>query len=279
MADLWLPVLFTLLLWWASTGLILHLDGLRRETFGRSMAVATALLLAALVGQRVASADGSAAGAYIAFTCGLIAWGWIELGFLTGWITGPRREACPPGARGWPRLRATLAAILWHELAILGLAATMALLAWDRPNQIGTWTFLLLWAMRTSAKLNLYLGVRNLGEVFLPPHLRYISSYLARRPMNPLFPLSVTAGTLLGALLFHGALAPSAGPGEAAGYAMLGTLTALAVLEHWFLVLPVPVEALWRWGLRSHAATAAETSRLAWAETTNEARKGRVGAA
>jgi len=28
----------------------------------------------------------------------------------------------------------------------------------------------------------------------------------------------------------------------------------LAILEHLFLVLPVPLEGLWRWGLRSRSA-------------------------
>jgi hypothetical protein len=35
---------------------------------------------------------------------------------------------------------------------------------------------------------------------------------------------------------------------------------ALAVLEHWFMVLPLPFEALWRWGLRSRAWAAASTT-------------------
>ena len=39
-----LPILATLALWWASTGLILLLDGLDRRTFGPSMAAATAAL-------------------------------------------------------------------------------------------------------------------------------------------------------------------------------------------------------------------------------------------
>jgi len=30
---------------------------------------------------------------------------------------------------------------------------------------------------------------------------------------------------------------------------MLATMLALAVLEHWFLVLPVPDAALWRWAM------------------------------
>jgi hypothetical protein len=29
----------------------------------------------------------------------------------------------------------------------------------------------------------------------------------------------------------------------------------LANLEHWFLVLPIPVEKLWNWSLKSHEAT------------------------
>jgi hypothetical protein len=26
----------------------------------------------------------------------------------------------------------------------------------------------------------------------------------------------------------------------------------LAILEHWFLVLPLPSEKLWKWGFKSH---------------------------
>ena len=33
-----------------------------------------------------------------------------------------------------------------------------------------------------------------------------------------------------------------------------GTLLALAILEHWFMVLPLPANALWSWGLRSRDA-------------------------
>ena len=41
-------------------------------------------------------------------------------------------------------------------------------------------------------ELNVFLGVRNLNEQFLPKHLRYLGSYLVQKPMNLLFPLSVT---------------------------------------------------------------------------------------
>ena len=38
-------------------------------------------------------------------------------------------------------------------------------------------------------------------------------------------------------------------------YTFLATLMTLAILEHWFLVLPLPSAALWSWSLHSRAAT------------------------
>ena len=108
--------------------------------------------------------------------------------------------------------------------------------------------------MRQSAKLNIFFGVRNLYSEFLPDHLRYLESYFTRKPMNPLFPVSVTLSTVLAVLLWEQAFIADAGAFEVAGLTFLGTLLTLAVLEHWFLVLPLPVEALWSWGLRSHGA-------------------------
>jgi hypothetical protein len=34
-------------------------------------------------------------------------------------------------------------------------------------------------------------------------------------------------------------------------YSLLATLVALGALEHWFMVLPVPVVDLWRWSVRA----------------------------
>ena len=38
-----------------------------------------------------------------------------------------------------------------------------------------------------------------------------------------------------------------AAPGEVVGLTLVGTLLALAVLEHLMLVLPIPAAALWQW--------------------------------
>ena len=89
------------------------------------------------------------------------------------------------------------------SLPFLACAAFITWMNWHAANQFGTWTFLSLWGMRLSAKLNVFLGVRNLGEKFLPAHISYLTSYMRRRPMNWLVSaLSVTGGTLVVALLF-----------------------------------------------------------------------------
>jgi putative photosynthetic complex assembly protein 2 len=251
MHEFGFPVLFTLFIWWFSTGAILYLDGLPRWTFRWSLLGATVLLAVALLGLSKTSNDTSVAGAYVAFMCGVIAWGWVEVSFLLGLITGSRRRACPLGAMGWRRFVYALEAILHHELAIIVLATLLVSVTWGGSNQVGTWTFLVLWVMRQSAKLNLFLGVRNLNEQFLPDHLSYMQSYFRRRRMNILFPFSVTAATVLAVVIWERAWSPEVGATETIGLTFVGTLLTLAILEHWFLVLPVPAEALWSWGLRS----------------------------
>jgi putative photosynthetic complex assembly protein 2 len=264
MAEIGLPVLVTIFAWWFSTGLILLLDGLRRETFGRSMGIATVLLVLALHGLWAVADSTTVAAAYLGFACGLAIWGWIELAFLTGFITGPNREPCPPGLRGPRRAAAAIGAILWHEMAILAGAAIILVLSWGAANQVGLWTFLILWVMRQSAKLNIFLGVRNTGEAFLPEHLRYIGSYFRTRPMNLLFPFAVTAATLFCAWLFHRAAVPGATDFDVTAAGLLGTLAALAVIEHWFLMMPLPIEALWRWAMDRRAAARPEPRVAAW---------------
>ncbi len=249
-----LPILYALFVWWFSTGLILYLDRLPRHTFRWSLLGATVFMGTGLYGLAVSGADATVAGAYTGFTCALLVWAWHEVSFLMGFVTGTRTSPCPPEIRGWQRFVAATQAILWHELAILASAVLVVTLTWGAPNQVGTWTFLLLWLMRLSTKLNLFLGVPNLAEGLLPDHLRYLASFLARRPMNLLFPVSVTLSTVIAGCFVQNALAAEAVAFEVAAFTFLAALTTLAVLEHWFLVLPLPVEALWAWSLRQSGA-------------------------
>jgi len=249
-----LAIVFALLLWWFSTGAVLYVVGLPKRTFGRSMAVTTALAVLALVGVVVSSADTTTLGAYCAFTSALLVWAWHEMSFLTGFVTGPRDVPCPPDSKGWQRFAYAAQTLLYHEVAILLTAALLVVLTWGAPNQIGVWTFLVLWVLRLSAKFNVFLGVPNLTEEFLPDNLAFLKSYFRKRPMNLLFPVSITVSTVVTWLLFQEASHADASGFVIAGYTMLTALMALAVLEHWFLVLPLPVGALWSWGLKSRAA-------------------------
>ena len=249
MTSLALPVLYALFLWWFSTGTIFYLDARPARSFRWSMAGATVLLVAAIVGVSLTGADRSTSGAYLAFTCGLVAWGWLEMGYYLGFMVGPRRQASSDSTRGWRLLGEAIATTLYHEIAAVALMAVIGAMIWGMPNTIAFWTFFILWLMQLSAKFNVFLGVPNLGEAVLPAHLAFLRRYMHRKPMNVFFPLAVTTSLIATTLLANAALSDGASAAEAVGLTLLATLMALAVLEHWCLVVPVPVEALWRWAL------------------------------
>jgi putative photosynthetic complex assembly protein 2 len=249
-------VLFAVFLWWASTGAILFLDGLPRGTYAASMAAMTAV--AALSAWALWATRGETTGGavVIAFSAALGLWAWNEMAFLMGYVTGPRRRPATPGARGFARFVESSATLITHEIAIAATAAGIWLLLRDGQNLFGLWTFLVLWIMRLSTKINIFLGAPNVTEDFLPPHLRYLATYFRKRPMNGFFPLSITAATLAAGWIALMAAAPEASRGEALGYSLVAALAALAVLEHWLLFLPLPAQRLWAWSLRGHAAPA-----------------------
>jgi len=252
MSDIALAALFAVFIWWFSTGVVLLLNGMQRRAYKLSLFVSSAVAAAALVALDHTANQTNAAAVYCAFTCALLVWGWHELSFLTGWITGPRTTALPAELREGQegkRFVESVRAILWHELGILAVGVLIIVMTWGAPNQVGTWTFMVLWSMRTSAKLNLFLGVRNLSEEFLPPHLVYLSSFFRRRAMNLLFPFVVSAASAVLAWMVMLALEPSADATTVLGLTLVGTMLALAILEHWMLVLPVPTTALWRWAM------------------------------
>jgi putative photosynthetic complex assembly protein 2 len=250
-----LPALHGLLIWWVSTCVILFLDSLPRRTFRWSMAGATGILVGALYGLAVSATDVSVAGAYTAFTCGVLIWGWLEISFYMGYVTGPRNIRCGHGCSGWRHFGHAIQASLYHELAVLLLAGLVMILTRGSPNQFGLWTFIVLWWMHQSARLNVFLGVSNLNAEFLPEHLAHIKSFFRSAPMNMLFPFSVTASTICGALMAERALSFGPDPFNATGYTLLTTMMALAILEHWFLVLPISAarvwNMMWQWTLTS----------------------------
>lgn len=247
MSSFVLPVLFTVFIWWFSTGLVLYLDRLSPGTRIWGLAGLSALTVGSFYGLVTVSAGTTILDVYLGFTFAIILWGWHEAAFLFGYITGPRRTPCPAGAAGWQRFRYATGTLIYHEVALFLTLAALIALTWSSANHIGAAAFAVLWVMRLSAKLNVFLGVPNLTEEFLPKQLDHMKSYFGRRSFNFLFPFSVVAIT--GVVVFLGmqALAPGAAPFEVAGYLLLAALAALALIEHWLLVLPVRDAALWRW--------------------------------
>jgi putative photosynthetic complex assembly protein 2 len=245
------PIAYVLFTWWFSTGVILYLVGLPRATHKWTMAVATLMLLVALVAIARSAPDSGHAAAYVGFTGALSVWAWQEVAFLLGYVTGPRRQPCPAHAQGWRRAALAFQTVLHHELALLLLGGTLVALTWHQPNRGALATFAILWCMRQSAKLNFFLGVRNLNDQFLPAHLAYLASYFRRRRMNGLFPLSVVVATATTVAAWQWAFAGDLTAASEAAALLAATLLSLGVLEHWFMVIPLPSQALWNWGLRS----------------------------
>ena len=239
----------SLLLWWFSTGAILWLVRLPRTAAGWTLGLSSAVALIALIGLVFAARDTSVVGAYSAFGFALIVWGWHELGFLMGKITGPRRTPCPPTATGWTRFRVSAETVIHHEMALAVTAALVVALAWGQPNQTGTLTFVLLLAMRLSTKLNIYLGVRNPPITFLPTSLTYLQTYFRRARFNALFPLSLALSVIAAIVLGHAATDAAISPGQAIGASLMLALTLLGLLEHAFLMMPSPDRTLWGWAL------------------------------
>lgn len=241
---------FALLLWWLGTGLVLWLDGLQRRTFAWSLAAASALALLGLYAIGWSQEHDGTLAVYAAFAGALAVWAWQELSYYLGFITGPRKHACAPGCSGGRHFVHALQTSLHHEVSIL----VGALLVWqvegDAPLPVALWTYALLWWMHESARINVFLGVRNVNAEWLPEHLQYLRSFLREAPMNPFFPFSVGI-SVLGAWWIFTQAAAQTDPAAASAYFLLGALACLAIIEHVFLMLPIPLTAPWRWALGS----------------------------
>ena len=240
------PILFALGIWWFSTVLMMWRSKRAQPGCPVTMAVMTVLAGAGLLAIWMTRSWNTDTGAYLAFLGGLAIWAWHEMSYFLGVVSGPRPAPCPPGVHGPKRFWLGIQASLWHELAVVGTAALLFWLTWRHANSFGAITFSVLWIMRWSAKLNIYLGVRNLHEEFWPDHLRYLGSYVHTAPMNALFPFSMIGGGLaLGFMLQQASDASPYGL-DRAGWMLVATLMALAMLEHLLLFIRVRDEKLWR---------------------------------
>ncbi|MGQ0567288.1 MAG: putative photosynthetic complex assembly protein PuhE [Gemmobacter sp.] len=250
MDNPWIAAGSALFLWWFSTGAILW--RVRAADNGppvqhlMSVLFGLPLLVAGVVGILMTRGDATATGAYLAFLSALAIWGWIELAFLSGIITGPNRAPCPPGLPLADRFLRGFGTLAWHELLLVAALAALAHATEGAVNRVGFWAFAVLFFCRISAKLNLFFGVPRIHTEFLPKPLSHLASHFRHAGMNAFFPVSVSVLTFA-TYCWLDRLWLATDPGAATGYALLSALSALALLEHWFMVLPLPDQKLWRW--------------------------------
>lgn len=260
----WHAVALGIFVWWSSTGLILLAVRRADRAGGRAHLNATLLGLPLVAlgwyGLVATADDPTARGAVLAFLSAIAIWGWLELAFLCGVITGPNAHPCPEGVPGWERFLRAWGTLAYSELALLATAVGLVWHGWHAANPFGVYTFLVLLAARVSAKLNLYLGVPNINTEFLPVPMRHLASHFRVARCNALFPVSVTGLTFATGCWIERLVDQEAGSGRAVGFALLAVLTALALLEHWLMVLPLPDQKLWRWLLPDAPQTPRETA-------------------
>ena len=251
-----LAVIFAVIVWFLSTGLILWLVGAPRRMHGGTMIGASVALAASVAGLAAIAPHATPAGAFAGFLLGIVVWGWHETSFLLGFVTGPRVGECPRGLSGWRRFVAASETVIFHELAIAATALLLIMLTWRAPNQVGVWTYLLLWGMRLCAKANIFVGAPHVNVEFLPPHLAHLKSYFGPKRLGAFF--FVSTASIAGASgLLVAAAAGASGGYEAAAMTLLATLAILAVLEHLFMALPVRDAMLWAWARPAAAQSGA----------------------
>ncbi|MBK8987089.1 MAG: DUF3623 domain-containing protein [Chloroflexi bacterium] len=257
------PILFAVFLWWFTTGLVIAVYGRSPRLVRLCFGGATVALLAALWGLVATRPFTQPPHIYLAFSCGLVIWGWQTASYYLGYVTGPQGKDTaikqPPQDDLVYRFRHAFRAGLYHELLVLAFALLLIALTWSHANQWGLWIFLAMWLMHSSAKLNVFLGVRNFRMELLPPHLHALDGLLGKQPSNFFFPISVMVASIVSLFLFYQAIIPRTTPSQAIGYLLVSTMIGLGVIEHLLLVLPIPA-TLYGWGIRPLPPTAvAET--------------------
>ncbi|MEM8800570.1 MAG: putative photosynthetic complex assembly protein PuhE [Pseudomonadota bacterium] len=239
---------FVLVAWWTTTGLVFALNRAPRASFMWSFAVATSVMAMGFAGIGMASETTSGGALFASFIASLAVWCWIEIGFYFGFVTGPRTKPCEPGCKGLRHFGHAIGVSLYHEIAILTAGSIIAALTWGMPNQLALWVFVVLAVMHQSARLNVFLGVRNVSAEWVPDHLPFLHSFLRKRPMNWFFPISqvLSIGAFV-ALIWCLVAAPFPALNRTFFWFLLALL-GVGIFEHWLLILPLPRPAtdLWR---------------------------------
>jgi len=267
MTSAWSAALIAVFAWWFFTGAILLVvrradtgdvaqDALSepKVAHGRNVFITVPLFALGFAGLWISAQEMTVTNAYVAFVSVMLIWGWIELAFLSGIITGPERRPCPDTLTGYPRFARAWDTISRHEMLLALTLLAVVVITAHAENFVGLWTYIILFTARISAKLNLFFGVPRINTEFVPTPLNHIKSYFRRGPITMAFPVGVTFLSV-SAVCFAERLITAGSHATTVGFSLLTALAVLAALEHWLMVVPLPDAKLWRWMLPDTTTT------------------------
>ena len=245
---IWISFFVAALLWWFMTGLALMSVHQSRQTQRIIFALVTVATGGALFLVESNAASATTLSTITGFAMGLGIWGWLELSYLMGYITGPVKAPASIGVSRSQvrRFQQALGTTIYHELLVVTVVGWVCVLGAGLPNPTIQNTLAVLWLMRWSTKLNLFFGVRHFNSEWLPAHMRYITSFLGPDKNNWFTVVSTLLAAYCTYLLFFFGQAVTE-PAMGLSLFLIAWLAALAVLEHCFLMIPMGETALWRW--------------------------------
>jgi putative photosynthetic complex assembly protein 2 len=236
-------VLIVIATWWLGTGMVLYLQQRLKHTGAALITTLCLLSMTSLAVLKYSSLQLESWHSYAGFIAAVVLWGCLELSYFTGLIGGVHKLHCPKNCNTAMRFRLALGASIWHELSVLAVALIVLELCRHGSNPSGMYTFMVLWLMRWSAKLNLFWGVPNFNTDWFPAHMNHLHSYMKSSRVSLFFPLSVLAASAVAInLMIHTVSAP---PAQSLSTALPCVLLVLAILEHLFMALPISDSALW----------------------------------
>lgn len=254
----WIAALLALFSWWFFTGIILLMvrraDRAGGTAHSANVALTVPLFALGVAGLVVSGNALNVMNVYIGFLSVLLVWGWIELAFLSGVVMGPERRPCPEGLKGWARFVRAWHTLSYHEITLLSGLLIVTVTTAGAENTFGFWTYLILFVARISAKLNLFFGVPCINTEFVPKPLEHLKSYFRQGNVTIAFVLGITFLSFATAC-FAERLFTAETTQMQVGFALLLALSALATLEHWLMVIPLPDAKLWRWMLPALPST------------------------
>jgi putative photosynthetic complex assembly protein 2 len=252
MLSPWIAALVAIFTWWFFTGVILFIvrksDGSKEVAHSRSVFLSIPFAALGVAGLFISAAELTTTKRISRFHLSTAGLGLDRIGIFGRDHNWSRTYRLPYDIKGWDRFYRAYSTLMHHELLLVSSLLVVVVICANATNTVGMWTYLILYAARISAKLNLFFGVPHINTEFVPKPLEHLKSYFTQGRITIAFPIGVTFLSLAFACFTERWIA-SETSAQAVGFALLTSMAALAAIEHWLMVVPLPDAKLWRWML------------------------------